>query len=95
MARKGIKQNSYTQKLIDKVIHEQEQEGKTANYLSKKYGIPKGTIDTWGYKKRKRGTTKRKKRGRKKQDDSANYKEKYEILKKYLEFLEEVEHEKK
>jgi len=50
---------------------------------------------TWAHKYRTTGTTARKKRGRVKQDKEIDYKEKYEILKKYLEFLEEVEREKK
>ena len=95
MARKGIKQKKYTQDFIDQVLREHLEEGKSVNYLASKYDIPKGTIATWGHKLRTRGSTTRKKRGRPKQEENADYKEKYEILKKYLEFLEEGEQGKK
>lgn len=95
MARKGIKQNKYTEEFIKKVVHEKQIEGKSAFYLATKYGIPEGTIETWAFKYRQKGTTKRNKRGRQKKDENIDYKEKYEILKKYLGFLEEVDQEKK
>lgn len=81
MARKGVKQNKYSQKFIDQLIKEREHEGKSYRYLSKKHGIPVGTIITWSYKKRHLGTTQRKQRGLKKPDIEGSYKEKYDILK--------------
>jgi transposase len=95
MARKGTKQNVYTDELIRQVITKRLEQGRSYNYLEKKYGIPRGTIKTWVHKYRQRGTVARQQRGRPKRDKGTDYKEKYEILKKYLEFLEEVEHEKK
>lgn len=95
MARKGIKQNKYTQEFIETVIKEHLVEGKSVNYLAKQYQIPKGTIATWAHKYRERGSVIRQKRGRPVHDENADYKEKYDILKKYLEFLEEVERGKK
>lgn len=95
MAKKGQKQRKYTDELIEQVIRDNQELGKSEGFLAKKYGIPKGTITTWLYKFRQKGTTKREKQGRKPKSEEKNYKEKYEILKKYLEFLEEVEREKK
>lgn len=95
MSRKGTKQRKYSNEFLEKIICENQKEGKSAKYLSEKYGIPKGTIDTWGHKYRKRGKIIRHKKGRKKQSEEVNYKEKYEILKKFIESLEEVEQEKK
>lgn len=94
MAKKGQEYNKYNLEFRLKVIKESIEEKKSARFLSKKYNIPKGTIDTWVYQYRHNGPTRRK-RGRPKQSEETNYKEKYEILKKYLEFLEEVEQEKK
>jgi len=95
MARKGTKQNTYTDEFIKQVVTERLEQGKSYRFLEQQHGIPKGTIKTWVHKYRQRGTTERQQRGRSKQDESTDYKEKYEILKKYLEFLEEVEQEKK
>ena len=95
MARKGIKQKKYSDKVITKIVGEKMKEGKSYSFLSKKYDIPEGTIITWVYKYKKRGTTTRQKQGRPKNDEESNYKEKYEILKKFLESLEGGEQEKK
>jgi transposase len=64
MARKGVKQNKYTQEFINQVLYERESEGKSYRFLAKKYGIPKGTIITWEYRKRHNGTAIRRKRER-------------------------------
>jgi transposase len=95
MAKKGQKQRKYSEKFIEKVVKERLEEGTTAPNLSKKYNIPEGTIVTWMYKYRKTGQISRLTRGRPKVKEETNYKEKYEILKKFLESLEEVEQEKK
>ena len=80
MARKGIKQMKYVQETIEQVLKERKETGKSFRYLAEKYGIPKGTIITWDYKSRKQGTTQRQQRGRPKQDENTDYKEKYEKL---------------
>jgi len=94
MAIKGQKFREYDEEFRFKVIQEGIEEKKSARYLSKKYVIPKGTIDTWMYQYKHNGIT-RKKKGRPRKTEESNYKEKYEILKKFLESLEGVEHEKK
>lgn len=94
MAKKGQEFKKYTEEFRAKVIKENKELGNSANYLSRKYGIPKGTVDTWIYQSKRNGPLRRK-RGRPKQSKEINYKEKYEILKKFLGSLEEVEQEKK
>jgi transposase-like protein len=95
MARKGIKQNKYNEEFISQIVAEKLNENKSYRFLAKKYDIPEGTIITWVYKFKKSDTVERKKRGKRKVTEETNYKEKYDILKKYLEYLEEVEQEKK
>jgi len=94
MAKKGQKFKEYSEEFRLQVIKENIEEKKSSRYLSKKYGIPRGTVDTWVYQYKHSGPI-RKKRGRPKQSEETNYKEKYEILKKFLESLEGGEQEKK
>ena len=97
MAKKGQKFSNYDDKeLRELIIKEKIEKGKTYPYLSKKYGIPEGTINTWVYQYRHKGEKiEKEKRGRSKHDENIDYKEKYEILKKFLGLLEEVDQEKK
>lgn len=95
MARKGQKQRKYTDEFIEHIVKLNQEEGRSERSLSREYGIPRGTITTWIFKFKQRGTTKREKQGRPKQSEENNYKEKYEILKKFLESLEEEEPERK
>jgi transposase len=53
------------------------------------------TIETWVRIFKRDGTLDLKKKGRPVEKEDANYKERYEILKKYQDFLEEVKLEKK
>lgn len=95
MAKKGQTFNKYTNKFKQKVVYEKIHEGKSYGYLSKKYDVPTGTIYTWIYQYRKNGNeVKTKKRGRSK-DVKLDYKERYEILKKFQDYLKEVDQEKK
>ena len=88
MARKGQKFKKYTEEFKQKVLEEyyKGETGHTA--LSVKYGIPYGTIHTWIDKtnspQRFLGTGQ--KRGRPKNSE-IDWKERYEILKKYRAFL--------
>ena len=95
MARKGQQFQKHDLDLTLKIVNEKINEGKSYLYLSEKYGVCKGTIKTWVYQFRKEGSLGTKKRGRIKQEENVDYKEKYEILKGFLEFLEEVDREKK
>ena len=82
MASKGQKFSKYSNDLKEKVLEEYYQ-GISSYYLAKKYGLPHGTISSWDQqvKHPKLG-----KPGRPKKED-IDYKERYEILKKYQAFL--------
>ncbi len=95
MARKGQKQEKHNLDRTLLIVNEKINEGKSYKCLSEKYGISTGTIKTWVYQFRKEGSLGTKKRGRRPNEENIDYKEKYEILKGYLEFLEEVDQEKK
>lgn len=95
MARKGQKFEKFSKEIRLKVVHEKINEGKSYSYLSKKYGMNSKTIETWVRIFRRDGSLDVKKRGKPKQDSTQDYKEKYEILKKFQGFLKEVDQEKK
>ena len=88
MASKGQKFNKYDVEFRMKVVHEYlNGEGSTKS-LSKKYNISNKTIETWIYKYRDTGTLETKsKSGRPRKNEEIDYKERYEILKKYQAFL--------
>ena len=89
MAKKGQKFNKYSTEYKIKIVQEylSGQNGGSIS-LSKKNGISYRTIDTWIYKYKKQGhlDDMNKNKGRKKEED-IDYKERYEILKKYQAFL--------
>ena len=98
MASKGQKFNKYSEETID-IILEKLKIGKSSIQLSKEYNIPAKTIRTWKRKKIihpelfiNQGC----KRGRPKEKDltKEDYKERYEIIKKYQAFLK-AQREKK
>ena len=88
MAKKGQKFRKYSVEFKEKITKEYLDgiEGYTS--LSKKYDVPVKTIKTWidtvKYPQRHLGTGQ--KRGRLKNSET-DWKEKYEILKKYQAFL--------
>ena len=88
MASKGQKFKKYTKELKEKVLKEHFDGEGGYKYLSNKYNIPYKTIDNWvdtaRYPQRHLGTGQKK--GRPK-DSETDWKEKYEILKKYQAFL--------
>ena len=95
MAKKGQKFEKYSIELRLKIVNEKINEGRTYRYLSEKYEVNSKSIETWVRIFRRDGSLDIAKRGRLKQDKNIDYKEKYEILKKFQEFLEEVDREKK
>ncbi len=95
MAKKGQKFNVYTSEFRHKVVMEKITKGTSYSTLGRKYNMSWQTIDSWVRKYKRQGHLEEQKRGKPKQSDETNYKEKYEILKKFLESLEEVEQEKK
>ena len=99
MASKGQKFKKYLSEELKKEVVNQYVSGVSSTFLAKEYGIPKGTIKTWEGKLRKTGSLANdifKKRGRSKESDltKEDYKERYEILKKYRAFLK-VQRERK
>ena len=68
-----------------KIVGEKQQ-GSTYRQLSIKYDIPIGTIATWVYSLKQDGALEIKPRGQGRNKD-IDYKERYEILKKFQDFL--------
>ena len=97
MAIKGQKFNKYDNSIKKEVLN-QYLKGVSSWYLEKIYGIPYKTIQTWGRKVKHpelypgQGL----KKGRPKDSEltKEDYKERYEILKKYQAFLK-AQREKK
>ena len=91
MASKGKNFNSYSPEFKKEVLEKYFSNLGSAGSLAKEYGIPSKTIKNWVAKSKKGidvtidhrpGNS-----GRKSKSDNENYKEKYEILKKFQAFL--------
>ena len=96
MALKGQKFNKYSKKLKEEIMNKYLNNQGTANYLSKEYNIPLKTVKMWINKIRKNidiTIDNQSKKGRRK-EENIDYKERYEILKKYQTFLK-AQREKK
>jgi len=91
MAKKGQKFKKYSKEEVKEEVIERYVSGISSKALSEEYDIPIGTIKTWARKLRKTGSLKNdifKNRGEHKRTVSlGDYKERYEILKKYQAFL--------
>ena len=92
MAKKGQKFNNYTKEIKEAILHEYLSNKVSAGHLSTEYGISENTIRTWARKarigKEVLVDTKDTRRGRSKVNpDEIDYKERYEILKKYQDFI--------
>ncbi|MBR4634697.1 hypothetical protein IKO50_07310 [bacterium] len=98
MALKGQKHRKYTDNERDALLNEYF-DGASSGYLARKYNIPIKTVKNWIYKYKnpdKFPGLGRKPSGRPKEKDltKEDYKERYEILKKYQAFLK-AQREKK
>lgn len=94
MAKKGQKFRKYNTEFKENIVKEYLSGNSGGSIcLGKKYGISYRTIDTWIYTYKKQGHLKKKNKGRKK-EENIDYKERYEILKKYQAFLK-AQREKK
>lgn len=93
MASKGQKFNSFSNELKTKVIEEYNS-GVSYSSLSHKYNISAGTIKTWVFKTKQGINVCKDNRGRPKNGENIDYKERYEILKNYQAFLK-AQREKK
>ena len=95
MASKGQNFKKIPLEVRNKAVKERLDEGISFKHLGKKYGVSKNTVRTWIRIYKRDGGLDTKKKGRRKKERNVNYKEKYEILKKFQDFLEEVDQEKK
>ena len=87
MASKGQKFSKYSDDL-KKEIMDKVKQGMSIRYVAKQYNIPSGTIFTWVDKKNHPEKVTGNKRGHHKKPVSLDdWKERYEILKKYQAFL--------
>ena len=89
MALKGQKFNKYTKELKNEIINKYFSGQGTARSLGKEYGISYKSIDTMIYRYKHPELKTGKKIGRPKEKNLTidDYKERYEILKKYQAFL--------
>ena len=92
MAKKGQKFNNYTKELKEEILSKYLNERVSARTLARIYNISSNTIYTW-IRKAENGKavlvdTKSSRSGRpKKNPDEIDYKERYEILKKFQDFI--------
>lgn len=94
MAKKGQKFKKIPLEQRLKAVKEHIDEGKSYTFLGTKYGVSWNTVVSWVRIYKKNDGLDLKKKGRPKEAD-IDYKERYEILKKFLEFLDEEEPEKR
>ena len=99
MAKKGQKFKKYSKEIKEVVLRKYFEEYISSRVLSEEYNIPQNTIDTWVYKTQKGqdvlADRRKQNSGRPKKDENnIDYKERYEILKKYQAFLK-AQREKK
>ncbi len=95
MASKGQKLQKFDQSMKIVIVQSHIQDKVSYEVLAKRYGIPRGTITTWVHHYRKHGEVTADKKGRPGPKVEVDYKEKYEILKKFLAFCEKVDRLKK
>ena len=90
MALKGRKFSKHSDELKNEILNKVKQ-GQSLRYIAKQYNIPFGTICSWTDKKNhpEKYPRQGKKRGRPKESNltKEDWKERYEILKKYQAFL--------
>ena len=88
MAKKGQKFNKYTEELKLEIVNKYLNNQGTSRSLAKEYGISHKSIETMIYTFKRQGhlNNRNHNKGRKK-EENIDYKERYEILKKYQAFL--------
>jgi len=95
MASKGQKFKKVSLEIKLKAVKEHLEEGMSLAYVGKKYNVSENTVRTWVSIYKRDGGLDISKKGRPKKEVNIDYKEKYEILKKFQDYLEEVDQEKK
>ena len=96
MAKKGQKQKRICEELILQIVKEKKN-GKTYEYLAKKYVVSTGSIKTWVRKHTYKGYVTRDKRGIKKNPTNMTIEElriEVDILKKFQAFLKQQQERK-
>ncbi len=89
MASKGQKFNKYTVEFRQMVVQRYLNNDGTPTTLGREYGISHKTIETWIRAYRNNIPIGQQERGKgRKKDSEIDYKERYEILKKYQAFIE-------
>ena len=88
MASKGQKFNKYSIELKNEILNKYLEGKGTTRTLGQEYGISKETIKTWIHKAKHPELASGLKQGRPRKDEIIDYKERYEILKKYQAFIE-------
>ena len=90
MATKGQKFRKYSPEFIEAILKEYFENGMGIRPLGKKYGLPHETIKNWIFKAKHPDLIKKGRRGRQKEKNLTidDYRERYEILKKYQAFLQ-------
>lgn len=94
MARKGQKYNKYSSELKNEIVKKYFDGLGSSRSLAKEYNISYKTIENMIYMFKRQGHLNNQKKGRPKADIDIDYKERYEILKKYQTFLK-AQREKK
>ena len=94
MARKGQKYNKYSSELKNEIVKKYFDGLGSSRSLAKEYNISYKTIENMIYTFKRQGHLNNQKKGRPKTDIDIDYKERYEILKKYQTFLK-AQREKK
>lgn len=87
MPKKGQKFNNYDRDFVMQIVEEKLSTDLSYTYLSIKYGIPSGTISGWVYKYTTKAWDFSDRRGKKTTID-IDYQKRYEIVKKFLAFLQ-------
>ncbi len=95
MASKGQKFKKIPLELRLEAVKEYLDGRMSYRYLGEKYGVSKKTVQSWVNIYNRDSGLDISKKGRPTKDGETNYKEKYEILKKFQDYLEEVDQEKK
>lgn len=88
MAKKGQKFQKISNETRELVLNEYLKKGKGQTQIASEYGLKLGTVLTIIHKYNKKGYVHKDKRGKEKESD-IDYKERYDILKKYQAFLKE------
>ena len=91
MAKKGQKYEKYSLEFKNKLLEYYQNNNCSTYDLSRQFSVPRNTIKNWIYIPEK--SLSFSKKGRPK-NDTINYKERYEILKKYQAFLKEQREKK-